>query len=64
MGNPAPHRGLWLTIIVLGSVIAATGWGVLLYSAGATASIALAAAGCGFVALAGLGMACYKFLLS
>lgn len=63
MSDPGTsHRGLWLAIIILGSVIAATVGGGLLLLAGVTIPIALFAVGTGFVALVGLGMTSYRFL--
>ena len=56
------HRGLWLAIIILGSVIAAAAGGGVLLLAGVTIPIALVAVGSGFAALVGLGMTSYRFL--
>lgn len=57
------HRGLWLAIIVIASLVTATAGGGVLLLAGAAVPVALTAVGAGFVALVGLGMTGYKFLI-
>jgi hypothetical protein len=57
------HNGLWLAIIMLSSIFAATAAGEVIHMAGATVAASVEAA-CGlFVSFAGLGIAARKFTL-
>lgn len=60
--NDPALRGLWLAIIVLGSLFAATAVGELIRAAGAQLPAALEASGGTFVGLVGLGLAARRFL--
>jgi hypothetical protein len=60
--NDPALRGLWLAIIVLGSLFAATAVGELIRAAGAQLPVSLEAGAGTFVSLIGLGLAARRFL--
>ncbi len=63
--DPTPsNRPVWLAIIFITAVLAATGAGFLLHLTKASPTSALTGAGAAFVATMTLGMAASRFLTS
>lgn len=58
----ASQRGVWLAIILLGSVCAAVASGVLFHAIGAEATVTLGVAGGAFVGVATLGLTAHRFM--
>jgi hypothetical protein len=61
-GNHPSQRGIWLAIILLASLSAATAAGGLFYAAGAAVPAVMGASGAAFMGAASLGLGARRFM--